>query len=134
MDIRAFSIKLIKKIAMEKNNFFTFEKQGDFFVHTSITKEFANHLEIPVSEFVRKNLFELFKNEEALTRRFYYNLTWKGEETVYQVEHSFNCYCPCYVVLSPVFFNGNVVSVLAHGALAEHVPIQLKDLLKKCYI
>ena len=123
-------MKLIKKVAKEKNKYFSFEKQGDFFLHTSLTKEFANRLEIPLSQFVRKNLFEIHSTEEALTRRNYYTKAWGGQETVYQVEQSLNSKCPFYVVLSPVFLNGVVVSVIGHGAPALYIPIQLKETLK----
>lgn len=130
MDIKEFSMKLIKRVAMERNKFFTFEKQGDFFMHTSLTKEFAKRLEISESQVVRKDLFEIYSNTEALTRRNFYMNAWEGQEIFYQVEHSLNSQCPFYIVLSPVFLNEKVVSVIGHGAPAMFVPIQLKESLK----
>lgn len=129
MDIKAFFIKLIKKTAIERNEFFTFEKKGDFFIHTYLTKELANRLEIPVNQFVRKNLFELHTEEVALSRRELYKNAWGGQETVYRTECAFNSKCPVYVVLTPVFLGGKVVSVIGHGVPAMYVPIQFENVI-----
>lgn len=131
MDIMEFSKKLIKNVAIDRNKFFTFEKKGSFYVHSSITKEFTNRLGVSVNDIEYKNLFQIFPNNQALINNGYYNIAWNGQETAFQVENCLNSEYPIYVVLSPVFLNGKVVSVIGHGAPALYVPIKLKDTLKK---
>lgn len=127
-------MKLIKNVAIEKNKFFTFEKEGDFFVHTSITERFSDRLGLLRSDIECKNLFQIFPKEQALINSKFYNAAWGGEETFFHVNDCLFSAITIYVVLSPVFLNGDVVSVIGHGAPALYVPAKLTGIIKKAMI
>jgi hypothetical protein len=125
LDLRVLLMKVVKKTARELSFVGFAEKQGDIFIHTMISDELRNKLNIKSESVVRKTISQIYPEDVAIERLKLYERAWSGEEVLYTMSHADHVF---FGVISPISLNGEVVRIMGSYVPVIYIPEQLRGI------